>query len=839
MPTTPTAQEMQELIDLLKQVDGLNDKNARSFAEVAKNAGNVTKETKRLKDELNSVNHTFSSIAQSLKDSIQEFSKYNTTAANTKKTFSSLQSIAAKLLSDQSGYSKLTEKELKKLKEKITLNAQNLTQNLASRQLTTDQAAEASYVLNQTAELVALTEKRLEREREIQKAIGLTGNILKGLSKIPGIGSALDTEQALEDMREFADELKDKGENVNSFSNKLKIAGKGFSTAFGGLKKSLTDPVAILTFIVERALTFNRVSVDIGKNLGTGTKESDRIAKNLANIANNSSNLNITFKNAAEAMSQLNESTGLVANYSADALETQIMLTKQFGLTAEEAAGIYKFSVLTGESSSKVNDEMVGAFVATRNSVKVGANFKQVMAEAAKVSGQLAANFRNNPAAITAAVVQMKALGTSLEQTKNQGSQLLDFESSLENELKAELLTGQQLNLERARAAALAGDQVELAKELSNQGMTLEKFSSMNVLAQNAYAQALGLNADQLSDQLTKQKQAEESGKSLADLTKEQALEAEKRQSIQDKFNAAIEKLQDFFGNLVAGPVGQLLEIITNIVGNITNVLQPALSVVFTPISWALDMLGKMNFLLKAIVGSYLAIKAIQIANNAYKAIGVALLVKEAATEEGKLSIQNLQYLLGKQSLGVKIAAYTMSLKDMAIQGAISIYEKLKLGFQIAQKGAALGYNAILLARQAIMGGELAKAIGIAAAWAIANPFKALIGLGVAAAAGALINSLAKPAGDMISPADGKTQVSTKEGGLFELSPNDDLLAGPGLASGGGISGGSMSIDLTPMVNAIAEVRDAVNKLYSKEGIVNIDGKKVGTLLTQGSYKTA
>ena len=48
-----------------------------------------------------------------------------------------------------------------------------------------------------------------------------------------------------------------------------------------------------------------------------------------------------------------------------------------------------------------------------------------------------------------------------------------------------------------------------------------------------------------------------------------------------------------------------------------------------------------------------------------------------------------------------------------------------------------------------------------------------------------------------------------------------------------------MSIDITPMINAITEVRDAVNKLYSKEGIVSIDGKKIGTLLTQGSYKSA
>ena len=32
-----------------------------------------------------------------------------------------------------------------------------------------------------------------------------------------------------------------------------------------------------------------------------------------------------------------------------------------------------------------------------------------------------------------------------------------------------------------------------------------------------------------------------------------------------------------------------------------------------------------------------------------------------------------------------------------------------------------------------------------------------------------------------MSPADGKTQISTKEGGLLELSSNDDVMAAPGL----------------------------------------------------------
>jgi hypothetical protein len=63
-------------------------------------------------------------------------------------------------------------------------------------------------------------------------------------------------------------------------------------------------------------------------------------------------------------------------------------------------------------------------------------------------------------------------------------------------------------------------------------------------------------------------------------------------------------------------------------------------------------------------------------------------------------------------------------------------------------------------------------------------------GIGIPLAVGAVAGLMAvlskpspEPAGDVMSPADGKTVISTKEGGLFELSPNDDLVAAPGAAN--------------------------------------------------------
>ena len=367
-------------------------------------------------------------------------------------------------------------------------------------------------------------------------------------------------------------EEKKKQNTLTSFAEKkykdiTESLGKGARIAF------------VFKSIVDAGFRFSKISTDIGKNLGYSADRANNLTNNLALMAQGSSNMNVTLQNAADAMNELATATGYVAEYSADALQTQIMLTKQFGLEADAAAGIYKLSVLTGKASSEINKQMVGAFAATRNSLKVGLPFKATIAEAAKISGQLAANLQNNPEQIVKAVSQAKALGLTLEQTAKAGEALLNFESSIESELKAELLTGKQINLERARAAALVGDQVTLAQELVNNVGTLEDFQKMNVLQQKALAEAVGLTTDEVANQLRNQKIALETGKSLAQVTEEELLKAQQRQDAQTKFNNAVAKLQDLIGNVVAGPLGQMLEIfgdILNLVSNITAGIQEA-----------------------------------------------------------------------------------------------------------------------------------------------------------------------------------------------------------------------------------------------------------------------
>ena len=359
--------------------------------------------------------------------------------------------------------------------------------------------------------------------------------------------------------------------------DKWKTMMTGVKGIVGGIGDAFNDPIVKFTlllkiakFFFQEALKSNTQIVELGKALG---RDSYDYRQNLTAAARASDNINVTTENLVNSFNEIAQATGFAYEYTVDQLETQVKLTKQVGLQADEAAQIQRLGVLNNKTSEQTYNSFVRGLTATRNQLKVGINFKATLAEALKVSGQLAANLGFNPERIARAVVATKALGMTLEQTAKSADSLLNFESSIENQLKAELLTGKQLNLERARAAALMGDQVTVAEEIAKNVGTAAEFAKMNVFQQRALAESVGMTADELSETLRKREEAIASGKSLAQITEEEAKQAIERQNIQDKFNQSILKLQDIFGNLMAGPLGTFLDMLSGILGFIGKII--------------------------------------------------------------------------------------------------------------------------------------------------------------------------------------------------------------------------------------------------------------------------
>jgi hypothetical protein len=143
---------------------------------------------------------------------------------------------------------------------------------------------------------------------------------------------------------------------------------------------------------------------------------------------------------------------------------------------------------------------------------------------------------------------------------------------------------------------------------------------------------------------------------------------------------------------------------------------------------------------------------------------------------------------------------------------AINTYEKVNNGLRAAK-------YALIMRNRAAEAGGLVTLAAKAGLWALANPVSALVGLGVATAVGV---AAAQMIGDGAFGADGSTQISTKEGGLFEISPNDDVVVAPGAIDKMNQPGGGNN--QSGVISELRKQNSILMQILQKDTNIEIDG---------------
>ena len=219
----------------------------------------------------------------------------------------------------------------------------------------------------------------------------------------------------------------------------------------------------------------------------------------------------ITQEALLKTMSAINQKLGFQLNLMKDFgsemgqnVAEATMMTEKFGLSADASARLFLESVKTGKPLKEMTKEYFGQVGFLSAQEGLTADVTGNLEEATKVSGNLRANFRGSSFAIAEGIFNAKRLGFELRQMEGVSSSLLSFQSSIENEMAAELLTGKQLNLSKAREYALMGDTENLMKEISRQAGTQEEFLSMNIIQRQALAKAVGMEVNELADMYDK-----------------------------------------------------------------------------------------------------------------------------------------------------------------------------------------------------------------------------------------------------------------------------------------------------------------------------------------------
>ena len=550
----------------------------------------------------------FNGLSDTLKGITREFGKAGDLTRDVNKSFNNISSIGDKLKRDQREIEVLDLKQLKNLEKKFNIEKDVLADlqkelqskfdnNIAS-DAEIDRLIEINGLLDTQGNLnkdianyfknfQTLLNERIQTEKDINKNLGITGALAKivqnTLSKW-----GVDTS--------FFDNLNKKLREAAK-PDSLKKPWKVFTEELQeGLTEALQDPVAKF-FIGFKAvksglsdikkafnvfLEFDKVFTETARGLGMSTDQVIKMTK-ATQLSGDAFSKNVyTAAQIGKSISDVNAQLGTSVIVSGQTLDEFTAMTNQMGLSADEASKIYKLSLLNGSSLKDTNKDIAAGILAVQKRSGIQINEKQVFQEIGKLSAGITAKFQQNVPALAAAVAQAKALGTNLEQVDKIGESLLNFESSIESELKAELITGKQLNLEKARYAALTGDQVTLTQELANQVGSLSEFQGMNVIAQKSLAEAFGMSREELAEMLKQQAVFNKLG-DVSNMTAQQKLDRAKelklsnddalvqdlqRQASAEQLAATFDSIKVSIAEALNGPFKGLVNVFANLAKN-------------------------------------------------------------------------------------------------------------------------------------------------------------------------------------------------------------------------------------------------------------------------------
>lgn len=764
------------MVDSLKETLGINTRRTTADSNLLK----INKEiNKQINNQIRGGYNIVSLDKQIVKNNLT-IQKSKVTIASLEKQAGERGKEKAKDLNNQ--YRELTkieksiQEELAKTKEQggVDLDrVHNLQEQLKTQHNLVDTTLEGMTATEKQlaftmANVSALDDQNKERAKEIKhikkidKSLGATGSILKGISEIPIIGKFADAQGILERARETADAAG--GGLIGGFKGAAAGAnelGKNLGAAIG--------PALIISKLVQLFTEVDKQSAEFAKNQGISVQASMQLRSEMSEVAKSSKDVAVNSQRMMEAQASLNSFFGSSVKFSGEMAADFASLAKRTNMTAETQGVIALETMRTGKSAKDVTTQINLQVMEMNKQKGLQMSVKSIQDAIGKTSKALQLTFKGSTKELVNQVMSAKALGATMEQVEQISSSLLDFESSIAAELEAELLLGKDINLEKAREAALRGESGKVAEEVMKNTAIMNAFETKNVIAQEAAAKALGMSRDQLSEMVMEQQKLEtlrkfgaedmnaaqekynalrESGMTAEQAAAEVGDEALANQleslGASEKFEETMARVQELFVQLVP----PIMELITPII----DILLPALT-----------FIGE-------IVG--------------YMTEGINMFAK--GLKEGSAMAYVLAGVLSLVALPLIVSA---------VSGIFSTFSQIPFG------------------------------IGIPLAIATIAGFFSTMSKAKSQAP--------KKAGDMFSPADGKTQVSTKEGGLFELSPNDDLVAAPGAGDAVSAATNRGGASNSALISEIQTLIGINRQILAKSPVIEMSGTKVGEGVSQ------
>ena len=642
----------------------------------------------------------------------------------------------------------------------------------------------------------------------------------------------------------------------------LKSFGSGMKSGLGQIGKSLgpllTNPyvlaaAAIAAIIGAGVIAFYKIeqaAKAFRSETGLLNSQTKQTEQNLNNVYMSTVGLGASMEDVAQAAGAFTSEFGGIEQPAENTIKSMVVLNKNFGVAIQDAAKVNKvFQNMAGVSEEVAQRQ---SEIVVELSRQAGVAPRDVMADIAESADEAGGFFRGNTQEMIRQSVAARAMGSSFKEVANVARGLLDYQSSISAEMEASAILQTNLNFSQARYMAATGDIVGAQQDMVKQLRSRVNLEKASIFEREAIAKATGMEFGQLlnlsriqerfGDLKTEQLAAAQSllkqGKDLSKLTGDDLAAETQRLANQEEMQGKLESMGNRLSAIGASllqaflPIGEVLvtglegavSIISFIGKIIQSVVSPAvkglgflMANAFAPIDWAIKGMNKLIGFVK------------QYAD--YIAVGATTFGIMVAHQERAKILQAAQIVQEQSLNAVKFIGIQFSKEGYLYKMYEAAQTKLSAGYQVVLNGYEMVSNTIKKKGLLSAIAEMAmKAFSSLSSIPFIGP---ALGAAGAIAAFALGKSYMSQAGDMFSPADGRTQVSTKEGGLFELSPNDDFIAAPGISSNMGGSQPNVSISMDGVIKELKELKAAF--LANKD--IYIDNERITSRVSRTQEK--
>lgn len=446
-------------------------------------------------------------LTESLAAALQELTRSNVGLGEARKGYRSLLNTTQKISNVQNDAARLSSAELKKLKQttvadlkRLVIGAKIVRNKGAQNEFEESLLAASQNLFQNEKDTLKVLDQEIAKREQIEDKLGLTGSALENLNRIGiralgGIGVNLGALQKdFDEAREAAEETAEAIVAGTKAGGKFTVLRSALPGVGKALNTALVDPLTVSLFSINSLqkafVKVQKSSVEFGRLTG----QNETIA----------SSLNTRFADTADVLetaTALSKQLGINANnaFSRDVIAAAAEIQNEMGLSVEEASKLAVVTQTTSGNFDAITESIVDSVSAFNKTNKAAVSQGVVLRDVANTSDDILVSFNNQPGALAQAAAAARRLGLDLAKIDQVATSLLDFESSIGNELEAQLLTGKNINLEKAREFALTNNLEGLSNELFSNSASIAEFSSMNRIQQEAQAKALGLSRQELA----------------------------------------------------------------------------------------------------------------------------------------------------------------------------------------------------------------------------------------------------------------------------------------------------------------------------------------------------